>query len=148
MDFGKFTLCLTLTLTVTLTVSVKLDPPKPFGTKTIYDWSFTDEEMIGIYVSPSLHPISQPIQLHHNSLFRKLLHSNFNILKLMVASLENYSMLIWLYVDSYSINSCLKLMCHNWQHLLWLDFRTSQHCEFGVTILRLYREKKSLQALF
>ena len=47
MGYGVITLYVALTLTVTLTASVELDPPKPFGTKTIYDWSFTTEETTG-----------------------------------------------------------------------------------------------------
>ena len=47
MGYSVFTLCLMLTLTVTLTDSVELYPPKPMGTLTIYDWSFTDEETTG-----------------------------------------------------------------------------------------------------
>ena len=50
MDYSVFTLCVILTLTVTLTVSVELYPPKPMGTLTIYDWSFTDEETTGKYM--------------------------------------------------------------------------------------------------
>ena len=47
MGYNVFTLCLMFTLAVPLTVSVELYPPKPMGTLTIYDWSFTDEETTG-----------------------------------------------------------------------------------------------------
>ena len=51
MGYNVFTLYVALMWTITLTVSVELDPPKPFGTKTIYDWSFTTEETTGKYVT-------------------------------------------------------------------------------------------------
>ena len=49
MGYNVFALCVTLTLTlaITLTNAVELYPPKPMGTLTIYDWSFTDEETTG-----------------------------------------------------------------------------------------------------
>ena len=49
MGYNVFALCVTLTLTlaIKLTNAVELYPPKPMGTLTIYDWSFTDEETTG-----------------------------------------------------------------------------------------------------
>ena len=68
MGYGVFMLCLTLTLTVTLTVSVELDPPKPFGTKTIYNWSFTAQETTGKYVTTFVGKISQLVKHGFGSL--------------------------------------------------------------------------------
>ena len=47
MGYNVLTLCVAFTLTIKMTVSVELHPPKPMGTLTIYDWSFTDEETTG-----------------------------------------------------------------------------------------------------
>ena len=57
MDYNVFTLCVILTLTVALTASVELYPPKPMGTLTIYNWSFTDEETTGTNTLQYIKPI-------------------------------------------------------------------------------------------
>ena len=91
MDYNVFSLCVTLTLVVTLTVSVKVNPPKPFGTKTIYDWSFTAEEKTGKYMK---------YVAEYYLIF--LSHFSWNIISLAHVNSANYSTAL----VAYFFNKC------------------------------------------